>query len=708
MRTRGQSGLVAKHLPGLHDQKSHGRPKLFSKLRLEAVDNLRVWFDREDPNDAVATHFDLNTVTDRDIEEGRAYITARSRAKLDEEFPNTDTLTVWRGGRWRENEPVAVSLQRTTAETFSDIRGEPVREWTIHKDDVLYYGDAFPETTIGYVEKELGVWPETLTRVAKHLPGLHDQKSHGRRNPRLKRRRSTPHQPTPLDISDPATLHDHGGRYGYRWVPQAQVDQLLSTGELAPSWESDALQRKITNVTPKPARNYAAVPGNDYLLRIDMQGLGLAGPGQILDTIPMSAIQMAKIPESYKRDALTVQAMSKSAQQPLFATGVAKGKARDGDGDGFVDDGKPTMRPVSQLDVITAGGRGNQRTKVIRELEGNCVPRVFFDLGISADDIRKRLADTGWQEDKVGPSMADAIFAMEDLTGLKYGKILNGVTSSDPRVHKGLWMMFVGRRHVYGLSNGKALGMMAGWSQEPAIAVPFTEEGRTALAKRLAPASKMEQALRDLYLAGYRSVAAVSKAEVDQNEVLDLAAEYARQHAGDMISDVKNTRVIQSIITRAIDEGWGQKKIEEAIARTVGLDARSQTALNNYEKTLIANGTPPGRRKRMVDAYSKKLKKSRVTTIANNERAMAIAEGKRQAWREMRSRGEISPYAVRIWRTHKDERTCEVCGPLNGRRASIDDQRGYQTIKGFSPGPPAHVNCRCHEELVDRGTPEVP
>ena len=217
------------------------------------------------------------------------------------------------------------------------------------------------------------------------------------------------------------------------------------------------------------------------------------------------------------------------------------------------------------------------------------------------------------------------------------------------------------------------------------------------------------------YAAGLEDplVNAVAKAEVDPNDILDAATEYARENAGNLIVGVKNTRIVQSIISRAIEENWDEQRLAAAIGRTVGLDPRSQVALNNYEKKLVADGVPVGRRQAMVKQYERTLKQRRVKTIANNERATAFAEGKRAAWRQMKSMGEVSAYAVRVWRTHKDEKTCKVCGPLNGRRASIDDQRGYRLGRadrptGFVGGPPAHVNCRCWEELVDNGTPLVP
>lgn len=221
----------------------------------------------------------------------------------------------------------------------------------------------------------------------------------------------------------------------------------------------------------------------------------------------------------------------------------------------------------------------------------------------------------------------------------------------------------------------------------------------------------VEKALSRAWVDGYTSLPGVAKAAVDPDEVLNLAAEWAKMRAG-MLVQGANPTVVQSIISRSIEEGWPETKTRRAISRSVGLTPQGQTALFNYEKKLINDNVPPGRRQRMVDAQERRIKTARVKSIVRNETAQAFAAGKREAWRRMKSMGEISPYAVRVWRTHKDERTCPVCGPLHGRRASIDEGRTYRLgtpdlPTGFMEGPPAHVNCRCWEELDDRGTPEI-
>lgn len=46
---------------------------------------------------------------------------------------------------------------------------------------------------------------------------------------------------------------------------------------------------------------------------------------------------------------------------------------------------------------------------------------------------------------------------------------------------------------------------------------------------------------------------------------------------------------------------------------------------------------------------------------------------------------EIYPLAWEQWITHRDERVCPECGPLEGERWEAGD----------GPYPPLHTNCRC-------------
>lgn len=68
----------------------------------------------------------------------------------------------------------------------------------------------------------------------------------------------------------------------------------------------------------------------------------------------------------------------------------------------------------------------------------------------------------------------------------------------------------------------------------------------------------------------------------------------------------------------------------------------------------------------------------RARTIARTEVMYASNKGIRKNW-------ETMGFSKFSWKTHHDERTCDICGPLDGK--IIPDEQ--------PDDPPAHPNCRC-------------
>lgn len=118
-------------------------------------------------------------------------------------------------------------------------------------------------------------------------------------------------------------------------------------------------------------------------------------------------------------------------------------------------------------------------------------------------------------------------------------------------------------------------------------------------------------------------------------------------------------------------------------------------AVEKYRQSMLSEGVPAGRAEKQADAYAKRLTKERVTLIADHEMRRALMDAKRVVWADMQARADLSPYAVRVIVVHKDERLCTICGPMNGRRASLKAD--------YRQGPPFHPRCRCDEEVIDLG-----
>lgn len=199
----------------------------------------------------------------------------------------------------------------------------------------------------------------------------------------------------------------------------------------------------------------------------------------------------------------------------------------------------------------------------------------------------------------------------------------------------------------------------------------------------------------------------VSKAAPDLREVSNVAAGLARQQAAELVVGLTKSKRqrLRSLLARSLDQGWSDTRLRLAIADVVGLDDRYASAVENYRAGLLAQGVAPGKARQASVSYAKRLLQRRAASIGANETQKAMLDAQRLMWEQQRVDGEVSPYAVRVWRTHPDERRCPICRPLDGTKASLKPGGGYTVGGGIGrvSGPPVHPACRCYEEVVDLG-----
>ena len=102
---------------------------------------------------------------------------------------------------------------------------------------------------------------------------------------------------------------------------------------------------------------------------------------------------------------------------------------------------------------------------------------------------------------------------------------------------------------------------------------------------------------------------------------------------------------------------------------------------------------------KQADAYAQRLLKYRSETIARTEIARAVGEGQTAMWKQMVADGYLPVDAKRVWVTALDERTCEICEPMNGVETDIFGS--WNTPNGFVSHPQAtHPNCRCTQGII--------
>lgn len=118
----------------------------------------------DDPLDAMAGNFDLNTVTDAEIEKARQVFKQRSQEMLRQKFG--DTLTAYRGYTGTEGKWPTVSLtlekgvaQRASGKPSQRGKGE-VKSFLVPVSDVLSYSEAIGKGT--FAEEEIIVFSKSL------------------------------------------------------------------------------------------------------------------------------------------------------------------------------------------------------------------------------------------------------------------------------------------------------------------------------------------------------------------------------------------------------------------------------------------------------------------------------------------------------------------------------------------------------------------
>lgn len=120
------------------------------------------------------------------------------------------------------------------------------------------------------------------------------------------------------------------------------------------------------------------------------------------------------------------------------------------------------------------------------------------------------------------------------------------------------------------------------------------------------------------------------------------------------------------------------------------------STVNDYTKKWISEtiqrgkseGLTPFQVQQLLIDEGKKIDALRAERIVLSETAKAMTYVERESSHRM----GLTTFE---WHTSRDERVCNICGPLDGKKS---DENGI--YEGGIDGPPAHVSCRCFENAV--------
>jgi hypothetical protein len=163
-------------------------------------------------------------------------------------------------------------------------------------------------------------------------------------------------------------------------------------------------------------------------------------------------------------------------------------------------------------------------------------------------------------------------------------------------------------------------------------------------------------------------------------------------------------RAIREIIVQAFERHGSifqqKQQLVTLLRETIGLDLPRARSLLNLQASLVERGISAERVRVILAGQRKRLLAARALTIARQETSMAVHAGQDEMWRQMQSQGILPKTAQRQWVVAFDDRLCEICEPLHGVTAALDDYFISPRSGLEYDMPPAHIQCRCTVVMI--------
>lgn len=190
----------------------------------------------------------------------------------------------------------------------------------------------------------------------------------------------------------------------------------------------------------------------------------------------------------------------------------------------------------------------------------------------------------------------------------------------------------------------------------------------------------------------------------------DSVRSWTATHAAEFVTNVTDAQIegIRAVVRRAsVLEDMSVDELARAVRPMVGLTRAQASANLRYYENLLANGVSAKRAQDLSLRYSARQHRLRGYTIARTELATAYNQGAYEGTKQAQAAGYLGE-TVKVWCTADDERVCSICGSLEGKEATMDEE-----FDGASPSwsthltAPAHPSCRC-AIIYDEIAPPVP
>jgi len=184
------------------------------------------------------------------------------------------------------------------------------------------------------------------------------------------------------------------------------------------------------------------------------------------------------------------------------------------------------------------------------------------------------------------------------------------------------------------------------------------------------------------------------------------AIEWARTQSARLVTAVtdETRNIIREVVADAFTKNITVYDTAKRLRSVIGLNNRQFESYmrftENLGNTLREQGLTGRAFNEALDRMSKRqydrMIKHRSEMIARTEIIMAENNGQYLGWQQAVEQGYADPKSMKRWSTSTDERTCDICMPMNGMSVQWDQPYPNGVFQ-----PPAHPMCRCAISLLE-------
>jgi SPP1 gp7 family putative phage head morphogenesis protein len=188
------------------------------------------------------------------------------------------------------------------------------------------------------------------------------------------------------------------------------------------------------------------------------------------------------------------------------------------------------------------------------------------------------------------------------------------------------------------------------------------------------------------------------------------STEYALKQSAKLVTNMTGQMKdrVREVVGRAFTENITVVDTARELRSFINLTSRQEVTLSKFidlnRARLMEEGLSgrklENRLNELVDRQYKKMVSQRSKIIARNEILEAENAGRMLGFEQSIEQGWASPVSVKRWSTSTDERTCDICMPMNGMSVQWN-----QYFPNGVYDPPAHIMCRCSISLLEPDSP---